>query len=66
MSDALSARLHQGGPPKKPKTHEDRLVEAMDKALANTTIHRAGTPWDEVEGKDDGGRERGYIIGEAD
>lgn len=66
MSDALSAKLHRGGPPKRPKTHEDRLVEAMEKALENTTIQRAGTPWDEVEGKDSGRREAGYIIGESD
>lgn len=67
MSDALAARLRTiGTPAPKPKSHEQRLVEALDKALENTTIHKAGTPWDEVEGKDDGRRDAGYFIGEAD
>jgi len=69
MSDALARKLMDAGSfPKKEKSHDELMVEALDKALQNTTIHKAGTPWDEDEdkGKEDDRRRAGIYIPESD
>ena len=49
MSDKLAALLHEAGAgsvPEKPDDPNARRIEALQKALANTTPDRAGCPWD--------------------
>ena len=67
MSDRLSAiLLKASAPAKREKPYEESMVEAMDKALQNTTIYKAGAPWDS-EGEENGGRRKsGIVIRESD
>ncbi len=48
-TDKLAALLHAAGAqsvPEKPDDPDARRIEAMQKALDNTTPERAGCPWD--------------------
>lgn len=67
-SDKFASRLE---PPKltawerkQMQTADERVIEAMQKALDATTPERPGTPWDERE--EVGERRRGYRLPSGD
>lgn len=53
MSDRLHKRLTVDIEAKKPETYEERMEEALRRALETTTIHRPGVPWEYEESKPD-------------
>ena len=63
MSDALEKRLWVDQEPaaNKAKDPDDRVVEALEKALEATTPSHAGAPWDIQEKEPSGGRNQGRI-----
>jgi hypothetical protein len=61
LSDALWV-----DPVKKPEKSEDRLAEALQKALDRTTPERAGAPWDGELSGDSQLSEAGFERGIAD
>ena len=61
MSDALSDKLWVDLKPAR-KAPEDRVEEALQRALDNTTPERPGVPW---EGREER-VERGYYIPAGD
>ena len=63
MSDELSKALWVELD-KAPSSPEDKVAQALQRALDNTTPDRPGVPWEGEEEKS--GRSRGYVIPGAD
>jgi hypothetical protein len=67
MSDRLAALMRDviDQMPKKEMTHDEALIEALDKALESTTPARPGCPWDKEWEGDREPEEPGVWIPEA-
>ena len=66
MSDALARKLREplDQQPRKSEDPDQRVIDALERALKATTPSRPGCPWDEIE-EDNEQRKPGFWIPEG-